>query len=118
MLSERQATILKLRNAGSTYKEIAQLHGLSATRIRAILHKAKTITNQANETVKWTHGLNKKTENLVISAGCIDKNSVIEALASGKFTKVSGVGPKTIEAITKWANHSQPNPSINQHDFQ
>ena len=112
MLDERQAAVLKLINSGSKYKEIAPFFGVSESRIRQIFLKAKALTHQANQVEKWTHGLNKKTENLLISAGYIDKNSVIDALASGEFTKNSGFGLKTIEVITQWVGNSQPNPTF------
>ena len=106
MLDERQDAILKLKSSGSTYKEIALSFGVSETRIRQIYLKAKALIHQGNQAEKWTHGLTKKTENVLVSIGYEDKKSVIEALASGEFTKTSGLGQKSIEAIKKWAGSS------------
>jgi transcriptional regulator len=108
MLNEKQAAILKLRSAGLTYKEIALSFGLSVTRVRQI-HLKSLLLEQDNIASKWTHGLPKKIANVLVGEGYKNKESVMEALASGELTKVVSFGHKSIELIKAWAV-SQLNP--------
>lgn len=102
MLKERQILVLKMRNSGSTFKDIGDELGVSAGRAGQIFYGAVRTENRCKKTDEWTYGLNKKNADALIAAGYTDKSQVIEGLSSGRL----GVYPRTGKGITHGIGHT------------
>lgn len=120
-MNDKQISALKMRAAGSTFKEIGDFLGVSKSRASQIYYKAARYECQGKKHNEWTDGLSLKVANALISAGFSSKEEVVEGLQSGKIGVnpmtgngyVPGVGHHGISEILLWTGADPSNfPAI------
>lgn len=102
MLNENQLLVLKMRKTGKTFREIGQSIGISPSRASQLYARATNIEKRSATEDNWTLGLTRKLANTLIAAGFKDKQTVVDALTSGKF----GVNPVTGKGNTYGISHT------------
>lgn len=100
-MNDKQISALKMRESGSTFKEIGDHLGVSKSRASQIYYKAARYERQGKKHNEWTYGLNQKVANALISAGFSSKEEVIEGLKSGKI----GINPITGNGVIPGIRH-------------
>lgn len=100
-ISGRNRQILQLRKQGKTYKEIAFVFSISASRAHQIISSINK-KNKNHCYYKWP--LTKRIVSVLVAEGYVTKKMVIRGIKNGKINHFMNpnYGKRSHEIVLKW----------------
>lgn len=97
-LTERQLRALEMRRAGKKLHEIGDALGISTTRARQLIERAKFIEDQS----AWAEGLPSRYVTALVARGLTSRAAVEAAVADGSLARLPGIGKDCFTTVSEW----------------
>lgn len=99
-LTERQLLALQMRRDGKKLHEIGEALGISTTRARQLIERARFIEDQSD----WAEGLPSRYVAALVARGITSRAAVEASVNDGSLARLPGIGKECYATIIEWLN--------------